>query len=205
LRSPFNFYRTTSVFCAGASLPLNILLVIFLIHFGTSYPPVLIFAYLSAIPCAALCVALFTLGKAGYTHTPIQMCFIAGMALLWLVEIVNTVICGYLAYMVYSPMSSEGKSQEEVAADAGIKGQQWLGPVAIMDGVLGIISLLMFNVYLVKMRDRAQYDKEVELTGLRSASSPLPGVPYDKDSSFTAPYRDRSPTITNFFVDFSQV
>ena len=84
-----------------------------------------------------------------------QTCFIVGMALLWLVEIVNTVICGYLAYMVYSPMSSEGKSQEEVAADAGIKGQQWLGPVAIMDGVLGIISLLMFNVYLVKMRDRA--------------------------------------------------
>jgi hypothetical protein len=188
LRSPFNFYRTTSVFCAGASLPLNILLVIFLIHFGTTYPPVLIFAYLSAIPCAALCVALLTLGKAGYTHTPMQTCFIVGMALLWLVEIVNTVICGYLAYMVYSPMDTQGKSQEEVAADAGIKGQQWLGPVAIMDGVLGIISLLMFNVYLVKMRDRAQYDREVELTGLRTASSPSPGLSYDKDSSFTAPY-----------------
>lgn len=122
MRSPFNFYRTTSLFCAGASLPLNILLVIFLIHFGTTYPPVFIFAYLSAVPCAALCVALFTLGKVGYTHTPIQTCFIAGMTALWLVVLLNTVICGYLAYLVYSPVSTEGKSVEEVGADAVIKG-----------------------------------------------------------------------------------
>ena len=91
----------------------------------------------------------------------------------------NTVICGYLAYLVYSPLSTQGKSLEEVSADAVIKGQQWLGPVAIMDGVMGIMSVLLFNVYLVKMRDRAQYDREVELTGLRSSSSQLPGLPHD--------------------------
>jgi len=179
LRSPFNFYRTTSLFWAGASLPLNILLVIFLIHFGTSYQPLKIFAYLSAVPCAALCVVLFTLGKVGYTHSPIQACFIVGMTVVWLVVLMNTVICGYLAYLVYSPLSTQGKSLEEVSADAVIKGQQWLGPVAIMDGVMGIMSVLLFNVYLVKMRDRAQYDREVELTGLRSSSSQLPGLPHD--------------------------
>ena len=164
-----------------------------------------IFAYLSAVPCAALCVELFTLGKAGYTNTPIQAIFIVLMALLWLVVLLNTLICGYLAYLVYSPLSTQGKSQSEVNTDAAIKGQQWLGPVAIMEGVMGIMSMLMFNVYLVKMRDRAQYDREVELTGLRSTPSPHYAPSHERDPSFSAPYRDRSPTITNFFVDFSQV
>ena len=123
--------------------------------------------------------------------------------------LLNTLICGYLAYLVYYPLSTQGKSQSETMTDAVIKGQQWLGPVAIMEGLMGILSMVMFNVYLAKMRDRAQYDREVELTGLRSAVSPFSAPSHDKDdpSSFSAPYRDsRSPTtITNFFVDFSQV
>jgi len=164
-----------------------------------------IFAYVSAVPCAALCLELFTIGKAGYTHTPIQTIFIVLMALLWLVVLLNTLICGYLAYLVYSPLSTQGKSQSGVMTDEVIKGQQWLGPVVIMEGAMGIMRMLLFNVFLVKMRDRAQYDREVELTGLRSATSPFPAQSHEKDQSFSAAYRDRSPTITNFFVDFSQV
>jgi len=105
LTAPFNFFRTTCIFCAGGCLPLNIMLAIFMISFGIQTESVRIFAYISAVPCVNLLVNLFILTKAGYTRTPVSLCFILVFVFLWLAVIINAALCGYISYLVLSPLN----------------------------------------------------------------------------------------------------
>ena len=39
---------------------------------------------------------------------------------------------------------------------------KWVGPIAIMEGAMSLLAILMFNIYIAKMRNRQAYDKEIE-------------------------------------------
>ena len=163
----------------GGCIPLNIVIIIFLIELGVAQDAARIFAYVSAVHGANLCVEIYTIIKTGYTKTPVTTCYIILITILWLVVLLNGVFNGYLAYQVLAPLSKEGKSAEEILTDTVLKSQRWLGPVSIMEGVLNIIGLLTFHIFSVKMRDRTAYDKEIELTGL---SRVAPMNPLNNDS-----------------------
>ena len=79
------------------------------------------FAYISAVPCTNLLINLFILTKAGYTRTPLSICFILIFVFIWIAIIINAALCGYIAYLVLSPLDIKGKTSDEITSETAIK------------------------------------------------------------------------------------
>ena len=98
-----NCWRSFAIASAAASIPLNIILMVWLIQFGTAAPIYLVYAILAAIPGVAILTDLWIIFSTSFKPSGTLCCFwgwIIGHMILILPDVALNIL---FAYYILAP------------------------------------------------------------------------------------------------------
>ena len=148
----FNAWRTITIICASASIPMNILLMVWMLLLGLNSTWALPLAYVSSVPAAAILGNLYLIFSTGFKPTATLCCLWGWLFFLFLFILPDLALNIYFVILIFAPYDPSGKTDTDIKFNRLLYNNTSMASICIMILALMTLSLLTFIVYHCKLR-----------------------------------------------------